>query len=85
MSVFVVLNPTTCLAKLNFIFHFREIGFGLGHEHNAQLENEGERGGAAATLHNSKRQKTARKCNYASVPPKILRDLRKLGSAWTQR
>jgi len=44
-----------------------------------------ERGRAAATLHNSKGQKTARKSNYANVPLKILRDLRKLDSAWTER
>lgn len=56
LSVFVVLNSTTCLVKLNLIFHFfgffcffTEIEFGIGCEHNAQLDNEGEGEGSCCS------------------------------------
>lgn len=43
LPVFIVINPTICLVKLYFIFFsfsFTAIEFGVGCEHNAQLDSE---------------------------------------------
>lgn len=64
LSVFVVLNSTTCLVKLNLIFHFflqkLSLALAVSIMHNWKMRVRGK--GVAAVLHNSKWQKTVRKC-----------------------